>query len=140
MEAEGRSKRWDDDDGCTYSEGPLEGDEVSLDAVNGCVRDYSAAVLEHRCDVHGFPFDWDFGCREDVLDSLRDLRANAIAFDQCDCIFSLSITLAFYLLSGACSRQLIVARERIWGAAGRSYIGAFRTLELGDLILRSDSI
>ena len=65
----------------TYSKRTLEGDEVLLDTFNCSVRNHSAAVFEHRRDVYWLPFDGDFGCCEDVFDSLGDLGTDSVAFD-----------------------------------------------------------
>jgi hypothetical protein len=39
----------------TYSEGPLEGNLVLLDVVNGSIGDSSLAVLDDRSDVDRLP-------------------------------------------------------------------------------------
>jgi len=63
-------------------EGTLESDVVLLDAGNGLVGDDRLAVLEARGHVDGLPLDGHVGGRVNVLDRLRNLRADTVALDE----------------------------------------------------------
>jgi len=84
----------------------LEGDIVAVDRGNCLVWNDCLAVLELWGDIDGLPLDGDLGllafmsmCAEpgrrylcggvDILDGLGNLRANTIAFDQSDGVFTL---------------------------------------------------
>lgn len=100
----------------TYGKGPLQGNLVLLDALDGGIGNCRLAILENRVDVDGLPLDrglsrcvsisglwagrrWatsgerkfatDLGGSEDVLDGNGDLGANAIALDQADSVATL---------------------------------------------------
>lgn len=62
------------------SQWTFESDEVALNTVDSCVRDNGAAVLKLRSNVDRLPFYGRFGGTEDVLDRLRDFRADTVAF------------------------------------------------------------
>lgn len=94
----------------TYSQRSLEGNLVSLDALNGSIRDSSLSVLEDGGDIDRLPSNWCL-CRtgkllyggqgaaripraylgglEDVLHGLRDLRADTVTLDDTDCVAAL---------------------------------------------------
>lgn len=74
-------------DGCC--ERALERDQVLCDAVDGLVGDDRLAVrVQARGDVDRLPLDGDICGRVDVLDRLRDLRANAVALNQSNAVLA----------------------------------------------------
>ena len=88
----------------THGEGALEGDLVSLNALNGGRGDAGLAIDKHGCDVNGLPRDrclqfslvkkslayrrrlviTNLDSSEDVLHSLGDLRTNTVTFNDGD--------------------------------------------------------
>ena len=73
------------------SERALEGDKVALDGLDGGVGNDGLAVLvEGGGDIDRLPLDGDVGGAVDVLDGLRDLRANAVALDQGNGVFAVA--------------------------------------------------
>ncbi len=95
----------------TYGQRSLQGNLVSLDALNSGVGDDGLAVLENGGNINGLPGNWCLcrigkrscggqkatgNCRrylgslEDVLHSLGDLGTDAIALDDADCVAALS--------------------------------------------------
>lgn len=71
--------------------GPLEGNVVPVDALDRLVGDDRLAVgVQAGGDVAGLPLDGHVGGRVDILNRLRNLRANTVALDERDGVLAVA--------------------------------------------------